>query len=124
MGKGRVRRDVRVDRRREKSLSFHQADHEADHGHDGKDEKEDLGNFDGAGGNASETEHGCNQCDHEENNGIVQHVDLLAGRCPWVAAVFGFGGIAAGAVEIAKILFFIFAIFAVVSFVIGLMKRN
>jgi hypothetical protein len=64
------------------SLSFHQADHEADHSHDGKDEKEDLGNFDGASGNASETEHGCNQGDHEENNGIVQHVDLLAGVRP------------------------------------------
>jgi hypothetical protein len=64
------------------SLSFHQADHEADHGHDGKDEKEDLGNLDGTGGNATETEHGCNQSDHEENNGIVQHVDLLAGARP------------------------------------------
>ena len=41
-----------------------------------------------------------------------------------IAAVFGFGGIAAGAVEIAKILFFIFAIIAVISFVAGLMKRN
>ena len=41
-----------------------------------------------------------------------------------IAAVFGFGGIAAGAVEIAKILFFILAIFAVVSFVVGLMRRN
>ena len=41
-----------------------------------------------------------------------------------IAAVFGFGGIAAGAVEIAKILFFIFAIIAVISFVVGLMKRN
>ena len=39
-----------------------------------------------------------------------------------IAAVFGFGGIAAGAVEIAKILFFIFAIMAVISFVVGLMK--
>ena len=33
-------------------------------------------------------------------------------------------GIAAGAVEIAKILFFIFAIMAVISFVVGLMKRR
>jgi uncharacterized membrane protein YtjA (UPF0391 family) len=41
-----------------------------------------------------------------------------------IAAVFGFGGIAAGAVEIAKILFFIFAVMAIVSFVVGLMKRN
>jgi uncharacterized membrane protein YtjA (UPF0391 family) len=41
-----------------------------------------------------------------------------------IAAVFGFGGIAAGAVEIAKILFFIFAVMAVVSFVISLVRKN
>ena len=41
-----------------------------------------------------------------------------------IAAVFGFGGIAAGAVEIAKILFILFAIMAVVTFVIGLIKRR
>jgi uncharacterized membrane protein YtjA (UPF0391 family) len=41
-----------------------------------------------------------------------------------IAAVFGFGGIAAGSVEIAKILFFIFAVMAIVSFVIGLLRKN
>ena len=41
-----------------------------------------------------------------------------------IAAVFGFGGIAAGAVEIAKILFFIFAAMAVIGFVVSLIKRN
>lgn len=41
-----------------------------------------------------------------------------------IAAVFGFGGIAAGAVEIAKILFFIFVIMAVVTFVISLMRKR
>ena len=41
-----------------------------------------------------------------------------------VAAVFGFGGIAAGAVGIAKVLFFVFVIMAVVSFIIGLLKKN
>ena len=41
-----------------------------------------------------------------------------------IAAVFGFGGIAAGAVEIAKILFFLFVAIAVVTFVVGLMRRN
>ena len=40
-----------------------------------------------------------------------------------VAALFGFGGIAAGAVEIAKILFFIFLIVFVISLVMGLMRR-
>ncbi|MBA2962531.1 MULTISPECIES: DUF1328 domain-containing protein [Ramlibacter] len=36
-----------------------------------------------------------------------------------VAALFGFGGIAAGAVEIAKILFFVFLILAVVAYLFG-----
>ncbi|GAA0831664.1 MAG: DUF1328 domain-containing protein [Cupriavidus sp.] len=41
-----------------------------------------------------------------------------------VAAIFGFGGIAAGAVEIAKILFFIFLVVALVTFVMGLVRRR
>jgi uncharacterized membrane protein YtjA (UPF0391 family) len=41
-----------------------------------------------------------------------------------VAAIFGFGGIAAGAVEIAKILFFIFLILFVVSLLLGLFRRS
>lgn len=41
-----------------------------------------------------------------------------------VAAIFGFGGIAAGAVEIAKILFFIFLVVAMVTFVMGLVRRR
>jgi uncharacterized membrane protein YtjA (UPF0391 family) len=40
-----------------------------------------------------------------------------------VAALFGFGGIAAGAVEIAKILFFIFIVIFAVTLVLGLLKR-
>ena len=40
-----------------------------------------------------------------------------------VAALFGFGGIAAGAVGIAKILFFVFLIMAAATFVFGLFKR-
>ena len=41
-----------------------------------------------------------------------------------VAALFGFGGIAAGAVEIAKILFIVFAVLAVASFIAGLIRRR
>jgi uncharacterized membrane protein YtjA (UPF0391 family) len=41
-----------------------------------------------------------------------------------VAAIFGFGGIATGAVEIAKVLFFVFLVLFVGSLVWGLMKRN
>ena len=41
-----------------------------------------------------------------------------------IAALIGFTGIAAGAVQIAKILFFIFLVLAVVSLVFGLKQRN
>jgi uncharacterized membrane protein YtjA (UPF0391 family) len=41
-----------------------------------------------------------------------------------VAALFGFGGIAAGATEIAKILFFVFLVLFVVSLVAGLVRRG
>ena len=41
-----------------------------------------------------------------------------------IAALFGFGGIAAGAVGIAKILFFVFVIRAVVTFVLGVLRKG
>jgi uncharacterized membrane protein YtjA (UPF0391 family) len=41
-----------------------------------------------------------------------------------VAALFGFGGIAAGAAEIAKILFFVFLVLFVVSLVAGTFRRG
>jgi uncharacterized membrane protein YtjA (UPF0391 family) len=40
-----------------------------------------------------------------------------------VAALFGFGGIAAGAAEIAKILFFIFLVLFVVSLIVGMLRK-
>ena len=41
-----------------------------------------------------------------------------------VAALFGFGGIAAGAAGIAKILFFVFLVLFVVSLIAGAMRRG
>lgn len=41
-----------------------------------------------------------------------------------IAAVFGFGGIAAGAAGIAKILFFVFIALTVISFLAGLFRRG
>lgn len=41
-----------------------------------------------------------------------------------VAALFGFGGIAAGAAEIGKILFFIFLVIFAVTFILGLINRR
>jgi uncharacterized membrane protein YtjA (UPF0391 family) len=40
-----------------------------------------------------------------------------------IAALFGFGGIAVGAVEIAKVLFFIFIVLFLVSLIGGLVRR-
>jgi uncharacterized membrane protein YtjA (UPF0391 family) len=40
-----------------------------------------------------------------------------------IAALFGFGGIAAGAVEIAKLLFFVFVIMAVAAFIVSLLRK-
>lgn len=39
-----------------------------------------------------------------------------------IAALFGYGGIATASVGLAKILFVVFAVMAVVSFIIGLLK--
>ena len=41
-----------------------------------------------------------------------------------IAAVFGFGGIAAGAVEIGKILFFVFLLIAAITFVMSLLRKR
>jgi len=41
-----------------------------------------------------------------------------------VAALFGFGGIAAGAAGIAKILFFAFLVIAIVTFLMSLARRS
>ncbi|MBP6006205.1 MAG: DUF1328 domain-containing protein [Rhodoferax sp.] len=41
-----------------------------------------------------------------------------------IAALFGFGGIAAGAVSIAQTLFFVFLVLAVISFLFGQIKRD
>jgi uncharacterized membrane protein YtjA (UPF0391 family) len=41
-----------------------------------------------------------------------------------VAAVFGFGGVAAGATSIAQILFGLFLLIAVVSLILGMVRRH
>jgi len=40
-----------------------------------------------------------------------------------IAALFGFGGIAAGATEIARILFFVFLVLFIVSLLTGAVRR-
>jgi uncharacterized membrane protein YtjA (UPF0391 family) len=41
-----------------------------------------------------------------------------------IAALFGFGGIAAGAMEIGKLLFVVFAVLAVASYLFSLVKKG
>jgi len=41
-----------------------------------------------------------------------------------IAGIFGFGGIAAGATEIAKVLFWIFVVIFVVSMVFGMLNKK
>lgn len=41
-----------------------------------------------------------------------------------IAAVFGFGGIAAGAVGIAKILFYVFIAMAVITFIMSVVRKG
>ena len=41
-----------------------------------------------------------------------------------IAAVFGFGGLSADLAWIAKILFFVFAVLAVASFLFGLVRKG
>ena len=40
-----------------------------------------------------------------------------------IAAVFGFGNIAAGATSIAKVLFVLFLVIFIISLILGLMRR-
>ena len=41
-----------------------------------------------------------------------------------VAAIFGFGGIAGGAMDIARILFFVFLILFIVSLLTGMLRKG
>ena len=55
---------------------------------------------------------------------VMLHYAIVFLVIALIAAVLGFGGIAGTAAGIAKILFFVFVIMAVVTFVLGLLKRG
>jgi uncharacterized membrane protein YtjA (UPF0391 family) len=55
---------------------------------------------------------------------LMLHYALVFFVIALIAALFGFGGIAAGAAEIAKVLFFIFLVLFIVSLVLGLFRRG
>jgi len=54
---------------------------------------------------------------------VMLHYAVVFFVIALIAAVFGFGGIAAGAASIAKILFVVFLIGAVISFLMSLGRR-
>src|SRR3954451_11131283 len=58
---------------------------EGDNGHDHEDEEQDLGDRHRARGDAAEAEQGGDQRDHQENDGVVQHVVLLGRKPRFVA---------------------------------------
>ena len=60
----------------------------------------------------------------ESEEAPMLHYALVFFVVAIIAAVFGFTGIAMGAAEIAKILFFIFLVLFVVSLVGGLLRRG
>jgi uncharacterized membrane protein YtjA (UPF0391 family) len=55
---------------------------------------------------------------------IMLHYAVVFFLIAIVAAVFGFGGIAVGAAEIAKILFVIFLVLFLGSLIVGLLNRR
>jgi uncharacterized membrane protein YtjA (UPF0391 family) len=55
---------------------------------------------------------------------VMLHYAVVFFIIALIAAVFGFGGIAAGAVGIAKVLFFVFLILAAVSLIANLARRT
>ena len=62
-------------------------------------------------------------CSHPQSGVIMLYYALVFFIIAIIAAVFGFGGIAAGAAGIAKILFWGFIVVAVVTLVAGLVRR-
>jgi uncharacterized membrane protein YtjA (UPF0391 family) len=55
---------------------------------------------------------------------VMLHYAVVFFLIAIVAAVFGFGGIAVGAAEIAKILFVIFLVLFLGSLIVGLLNRR
>ena len=65
----------------------------------------------------------CYSLQHEYNNYLIGafmlHYSVVFFVIAIIAAIFGFGGISSGATEIAKVLFFVFLAFTIVSFLFG-----
>jgi uncharacterized membrane protein YtjA (UPF0391 family) len=76
-------------------------------------------------GRANTGRHGAASCRSDSNGRkIMLHYAIVFFVIALIAAVFGFGGIAAGAVEIGKILFFVFLVIAAITFVMSLLRKR
>jgi uncharacterized membrane protein YtjA (UPF0391 family) len=61
----------------------------------------------------------------DERKGMLMlHYAVVFFVIALIAALFGFGGIAAGAAEIAKLFFFVFLVLFVASLLMGLVRRG
>jgi uncharacterized membrane protein YtjA (UPF0391 family) len=63
-----------------------------------------------------------NVCAHRKGGVMLQYAVIFF-IIAIIAAVFGFGGIAAGAAAIAKILFYIFLVVFLVTLLLGVVRR-
>jgi uncharacterized membrane protein YtjA (UPF0391 family) len=61
---------------------------------------------------------------HRSRSPAMLHYAVVFLVIALIAALFGFGGIAASAVGIAKILFLVFAVLAVVTLLFGLTRKS
>jgi uncharacterized membrane protein YtjA (UPF0391 family) len=66
----------------------------------------------------------CSPPHHIPQEPTMLHYAVVFFVIALIAAVFGFGGIAASAAGIAQVLFFVFIVLAVGSFLFGLIKRR
>ena len=57
------------------SVLAHQADDKTDYGHDGENEEQDFGDFNGTCRDPAKAEDGSDQRDHQKNYRIVQHLE-------------------------------------------------
>jgi uncharacterized membrane protein YtjA (UPF0391 family) len=65
----------------------------------------------------------CPRLDRNVQENPMLHYAVVFLVIALIAALFGFGGIASSAVGIAQVLFFVFIVLAVASFLYGLIKK-
>jgi uncharacterized membrane protein YtjA (UPF0391 family) len=81
--------------------------------------------FDGEPIHSFRCRHHARAIDHMKfSGGTMLYYAVMFFVIALIAAVLGFGGLAAGAAGIAKILFFVFLVIAVATFTMSLMRKR